>query len=101
MKNIDLFKKVKDISSQIDSIIQIPLTKYSSLVENDDWSPVIEHVISTYTQGEIFIPKKDTPYNFSRPIILGSNHSLKIDIGATIIATANMEIFMFFLHNQF
>lgn len=81
-------------TNQINSIIQIPLTKYSSLVENDDWSPVIEHVISTYPQGEIFIPKKITPYNFSRPIILGSNHSLKIDIGATIKATTEMEIFI-------
>ena len=89
--------KIKDLNSQLDEInssIQIPLTKYSSLVENDDWSPVIEYVISNYPEGEIFIPKKDTPYNFSRPIILGSNHSFKIDIGATIKATANMEIFI-------
>ena len=87
--------EIKDLNSQLDGTgIQIPLTKYSSLVKNDDWSPVIEHVISNYPEGEIFIPKKDTPYNFSRPIILGSNHSLKIDIGATIKATANMEIFI-------
>ena len=99
--NSNLKERLDEVDSQLDnntnqinSIIQIPLTKYIFLVEDDDWSPVIEYVISNYPEGEIFIPRSDNPYNFSRTIILGSNHSLKIDIGATIRATNGMEIFI-------
>lgn len=81
-------------TSQINSIIQIPLTKYIFLVEDDDWSPAIESALKDNPEGEIFVPWNNKIYNFSRPIILGENNSLKVDIGATIRAISEMDIFI-------
>lgn len=85
-------KNVEKNTKNIKSIIQVSILDYEHLVQGDDWSTAIETAIADNTKGEIFIPKGE--YNFSRPIILGDDNSLKIDIGATIKATAEMDIFI-------
>lgn len=79
-------------TSDLEDIMQINLQNYSKFVIDNDWSNAMDKLLAENNIGEIFIPKG--LYNFSRPIILSDNISLKIDIGATIKATASMDIFI-------
>lgn len=88
----ELREQLEHNTSQINSIIQIPLTKYYFLKDGNDWSSAIEKTLLDYPRGEVYIPKGN--YEFSRGIVLNENQSIKLDYGATIKAIASMDIFI-------